>query len=212
MVSLVFVLIAPQVFAGGGPFRLVNYSNGQVINADSYEFVLQIDDFSSYPSKPAPGKEVVFEAHHDLDGAYCETTQAVSDSEGRVKGKCGTAEHGRFVFTVKLKDGSRQTESNVYLTGPSSRPTPVSSPISQPVATVKPVATVQPVVVASPMATPLKSEIKIEKIAEVEEVKIEATESQQTENINLPSDRLEPSPNFFQKVKIFLVNLFSFWR
>jgi len=173
---------------------------------------LEVYDYSINPSKPAPGVEVAFEAHHDLDGAYCETTQAVSDSEGRVKGKCGTAEHGRFVFTVKLKDGSRQTESNVYLTGPSSRPTPVSSPISQPVATVKPVATVQPVVVASPMATPLKSEIKIEKIAEVEEVKIEATESQQTENINLPSDRLEPSPNFFQKVKIFLVNLFSFWR
>jgi len=145
------------VFAGGGPYSLVNFENNDIIRGLSYEFVLQVHDYSTFPSPPLAGKNFRFEPHHDLAGANCQTTQGVSDSNGYIKARCQADQTGRFVFNVISEDGLGNTELTVYFTKNSPLPSPIASPTIKPNPIVKTISPTVPLKSASPSALPTVS-------------------------------------------------------
>lgn len=98
--TLGLMIVPAQIArAGGGQYRPITFSHQEVIKGRSVniEVEIQKDNFSG----PASGEDFEIEAHHDLPGASCQTTQRTADSQGRIKGSCKADGNGRFVFQIK---------------------------------------------------------------------------------------------------------------
>ncbi len=113
-----FIVSSQQVFAGGGSITPINFADSQQVTGKSFSPVVAVKDPASNYSSPWVGKEFSIQAHGDLAGASCSTTQRVSDSQGQIKADCHADAYGNFAFDIVDSSGGNNGTFRVIFVEP----------------------------------------------------------------------------------------------
>ncbi len=107
-----------QAQAGGGTVQPINFSDSQQIGGKSFSPVVAIKDPNTNYSSYLAGREFTIQAHSDLAGASCITTQKISDSQGQIKADCKADIYGNFTFDIVDANGVSNAAFHIIFTDP----------------------------------------------------------------------------------------------
>lgn len=115
-----FFNIFTIVYAGGGSIQPINFAHAQQIAGKSFNPEVAIKDPSTGYQTYLSGQEYTIKATGGLPGAFCETTQKISDQQGRIKASCKADSYGKFGFDVIHANGENHAHFDIYFTENSS--------------------------------------------------------------------------------------------